>query len=557
MRGGGCAPEGTLDLDAQEMASPPPEAKDPVVEEVTAIFDLRTYKEKCQQLQADLKEERHKNYILDALLSKQRDTQADILKTLHANLDERYAKIQEQDALIQQLYEQIEDQKEAYVLRRDEEREGWSTKVDELQTRVNDLENTLDSLSEFRHEKDGIERQMDMLRRALEDKSNTHKKALSAVERNKDIEFLELKREMQKSINGLRDKMKSQTKEQLDVATKKAIMDNEQMATELQFQCQQTEQLITRNKSLTDENIKLRRHLGVHKDLEHELVRRSHVQQRLLKKFAEQRTADSTPLVESGEKADANATMKKAEMEASSRLVARARRLEEELHDSRLLNQTLRHEFVTYREEQDSLADLRDWGTREVTNALKDLRAKAEFAVTPSDTGDSFRLSRKQRDRFFTLLLETLSAKAVDEAGQTATVHSGLAPKMRMQRAASTPTLPRIGAPAVGSSTVTAMSLVEDPAAQLPEGMEETADLRQFLRTLTMSPSELAASQREEKGVQAALDDTVPPLGKERAALLAKVRSSPGDLLPVRDSGRGLVGPKRARGGRRIGNALS
>merc|ERR1719443_2134794 len=91
-----------------------------------------------------------------------------------------------------------------------------------------------------------------------------------------------------KKIDSTRDLLRKSTRDRVDDATKHAIMEKNQMATDLQFQCKETERLIARNETLTEENTKLRRHLAVHRDLENELVKRSHLQQRMLKKLTDQ-----------------------------------------------------------------------------------------------------------------------------------------------------------------------------------------------------------------------------------------------------------------------------
>merc|ERR1740139_1511253 len=57
------------------------------------------------------------------------------------------------------------------------------------------------------------------------------------------------------------------------------------MATELHFQCKETERLLDKNQSLLEENQVLKRNLLIHKDLENELARRTHVYQKLIKKM--------------------------------------------------------------------------------------------------------------------------------------------------------------------------------------------------------------------------------------------------------------------------------
>merc|ERR1719181_2009170 len=108
---------------------------------------------------------------------------------------------------------------------------------------------------------------------------------------------------MQKNIKETREYLKARTKDQLDSTTKRTIMENEQMATELHFQSKETERLLDRNQQLMDENSQLRRNLQIHKDLENELARRTHVYQKLIKKMQRATQAKSSNPQGLGERA--------------------------------------------------------------------------------------------------------------------------------------------------------------------------------------------------------------------------------------------------------------
>lgn len=53
------------------------------------------------------------------------------------------------------------------------------------------------------------------------------------------------------------------TEDQLQLTTKRTIMENEQMASELQYQGKETERLLHRNQKLARENAALRRDIEV------------------------------------------------------------------------------------------------------------------------------------------------------------------------------------------------------------------------------------------------------------------------------------------------------
>lgn len=457
------------------------------VDELRLGFELRRTTERCNRLEVEIKELKHNNYILEALLTRQRDTQADILKTLHANLDEGSSKIQEQDGLITKLREQLERQQETFERSLEEDGAAHERKVAELQLKIDHLQAALDELSAFRMDKERIEAELEGLKVTMEDLKTFHDKELSAVERKKSIELSEIKNAMLAKIDATRDILQRKTRERVSDATKKAILENDQMMNDLQFQCKETERLIARNKTLSEENAKLRRHLTVHKDLENELVRRSHLQQRLLKKFNEQ----------AAEAQDQRETPKAAATPDGGGQASpgRAEALARELETARAALQRIKADFGRYRKDHAAAAGLQDWGARETAAALQELRSRQDLeqVLAPDASGRFGRLSRRQREKFLVALFETLSASACR------TVPLNAAQPKRdggLSRSASSPALPPIrGSPA--------------PAPLESLGAAAPADLRQLLRSLAistgmseLSQEDLAAVLTEERAIQ-------------------------------------------------------
>merc|ERR1719161_3520742 len=126
---------------------------------------------------------------------------------------------------------------------------------------------------------------MEELQTQLKDNSEAHAAELSMLNRKKAIEIDQLKKEMLQKIRETRDTLRLKTRDQLDATTKRTIMENEQMTTELHFQSRETEKLLDKNAQLTESNRQLKRNLLIHKELEAELARRTHVYQKLIRKL--------------------------------------------------------------------------------------------------------------------------------------------------------------------------------------------------------------------------------------------------------------------------------
>merc|ERR1719389_930708 len=108
---------------------------------------------------------------------------------------------------------------------------------------------------------------MERLQNELKASAEDHAAELSMLDRKKAIEIDQLKKEMLQKIRETRDTLRLKTRDQLDATTKRTIMENEQMTTELHFQSRETEKLLDRNAQLTDGNRQLKRNLLIHKEL--------------------------------------------------------------------------------------------------------------------------------------------------------------------------------------------------------------------------------------------------------------------------------------------------
>merc|ERR1719161_3007457 len=295
---------------------------------------------------------------------------------------------------------------------------------------------------------------MEELQTQLKDNSEAHAAELSMLDRKKAIEIDQLKKEMLQKIRETRDALRLKTRDQLDATTKRTIMENEQMTTELHFQSRETERLLERNAQLTDGNRQLKRNLLIHKELEDELARRTHVYQKLIRKLHQRLKTIS--LDESREfrsmSQDDNSNQQRGrgvgqDSEASFgrdlrrrggeddggdpvQMAAMKEKVERVGKENEELQQTLhmvRYEFAQYRRDHATLTQLQDQSARLVIAALYDLKNQVESGPLP-DPGplycskcnagqepsrppgsDWSTMSNRQREHFFRMLLEKLN----------------------------------------------------------------------------------------------------------------------------------------------------
>merc|ERR1719379_2267223 len=142
--------------------------------------------------------------------------------------------------------------------------------------------------------KEEVQAELEGLRQKLQETEEAHAREISSLDRKKAIEIDQLKKDMLTKIKETRDTLRLKTKDQLDQTTKRTIMENEQMNTELHFQSRESERLLDKNQALLEENAQLRRNLQIHKELEDELARRTHVYQKLIRKLHQKLKALAT-----------------------------------------------------------------------------------------------------------------------------------------------------------------------------------------------------------------------------------------------------------------------
>jgi len=249
---------------------------------------------------------------------------------------------------------------------------------------------------------------------------------VSAFDRKKAIEIDQLKQDMRRSIKDTKEMLRNRTKDQLDTTTKRTIMENEQMATELHFQSKQTEQLLARNQLLNDENAQLKRNLVIHKDLENELARRTHVYQKLVKKMGQRRKTDEKmPDKLSGTDDEILAgglqqesTRELAPEDSRGDVVSSEAndRLKRQIEGIQSTLSMVRQEFAHYRRDHATLTQLQDQSTRLIIATLYELKNQRECDPFPPATYDEnatwqfSTMTSRQKEYFFRVLLEKLNS---------------------------------------------------------------------------------------------------------------------------------------------------
>ena len=144
----------------------------------------------------------------------------------------------------------------------------------------------VESMSKVQEEKDEVERLLAEYKEMLDVEKREHTVEVSVLERRNITEKDRLRSEMLRKIRETKLHLLAMTEDQLHATTKRTIMENEQMTSELQYQSRQTERVLTEHNKLVKENKDLKRRIELHTQAQGMLVDRSRGFQNKIKKLS-------------------------------------------------------------------------------------------------------------------------------------------------------------------------------------------------------------------------------------------------------------------------------
>ena len=232
---------------------------------------------------------------LKSHLETQKADAKDIYYYLHKKLDDNYDVIDSLEKRIIVLKSERERSDELYekkiaVINKDNEKENAR-----LQTIIKELRDDLHTLTEFKDAKQRMEARIKYLEDHLASEKEGRADDITLLERRNIQEKERLKKEMLIKIKETKQNLLSMTEDQLHTTTKRTILENEQMTTELQYQSKETERLLRRFNRVSEENKRLKTDIDILKGNEVEYAKKSHFFQKLIKKLHEKLKAQTYP----------------------------------------------------------------------------------------------------------------------------------------------------------------------------------------------------------------------------------------------------------------------
>jgi len=219
--------------------------------------------------------------------SKQETQHKDLLWYLNKEIKEKDQTIEtlkKQNALLKS--EKTNEVQEVHDLLT-KQQDSYEERTETLRRQLADLRTNYEELKQFTRDKDVLEQSVKDLRDKLENDKRQHAIHVSELERRNVSEKNRLKKEMLRKVKETKLSLLAMTEDQLHTTTKRTIMENEQITTELHYQSKVVEKLIKRNDELTAENKRLRSQIDLLEDAQKMLATRTNFFQKLIQKLNE------------------------------------------------------------------------------------------------------------------------------------------------------------------------------------------------------------------------------------------------------------------------------
>eukprot|EP00949_MAST-11_sp_MAST-11-sp1_P003133 g3133.t1 len=237
---------------------------------------------------------KRQNEELKIDLETQKSDAKDIYYYLHKKLDDNYEVIDSLERKVLKLNQDAEQTAEDTA----EKIKNIELDAAKTQSRLEDsiekLQDELASLKEFKEHKLQIEAKLKEVMDELVAEKDARKAEVEELVRRNLTEKERLKKEMLVKIKETKQNLLSMTEDQLHTTTKRTIMENEQMTTELQYQSRETERLLKRSEAVEKANKDLKRQLQIHEEAEREYAKKTHFYQKLIKKLHEKLKSSSS-----------------------------------------------------------------------------------------------------------------------------------------------------------------------------------------------------------------------------------------------------------------------
>ncbi|CEM25380.1 unnamed protein product [Vitrella brassicaformis CCMP3155] len=351
-----------------------------------------------QAEQLQLLEDKHTKALKekDALAKQVEELQAeeaDTMKTLRENLAEAWERVRQLQVNNQQLQTQMGQKEKKLEEKIEANEQQFKKKWDDLLVKCNTLQRQHEEIEQFIKEKADYEERLTTLQQQLNDAENRHTEKISEMERRRAMDFEHHRQGLVAKIRQKEEQFRVKAKQQLSETTRRTLLENDHVVTQLNYQSVEVERLVSQNKRLNEENGELRRELRILKHLEEDMALRTCVYQRLVTKLQsrhpytevvapEQQDSFSTaPSAEPMLVSEPPTESRETEEESGDvvrQLREENQRLKEEAEERDKILLALREEYQDFRADHSTLLRIQDKALCEIVSALQEYHVRKE-----------------------------------------------------------------------------------------------------------------------------------------------------------------------------------
>eukprot|EP00892_Ulva_mutabilis_P011652 jgi/Ulvmu1/885/UM100_0040.1 len=266
---------------AGDEVEPLEEDKD-LLEKELVISYLKSKVAAHQEQSSDLQVQ---NYKLTEELADQKCKLKDINDFLVNELKARALSYAALQAELAETKKKMAEEKAYFTAEMTKANDSSEKYIAELLEKMADSDRKARSAEEYLGMREDLLKQLAELQEKMQESKKQFEHQISELEREHVKDRDKWKKTMHKRIQDTKQYMIQLTDNQLELTTKRTIMENEQMTAEVAYQSHQTSAIISQNKALDGRIAELRRALVLSRETENELAKRNTVYQSTIKQL--------------------------------------------------------------------------------------------------------------------------------------------------------------------------------------------------------------------------------------------------------------------------------
>lgn len=335
------------------------------------ITDLNRKLARLRSLTQELEE---KNEELKTDNEKLDEDRADIIAYLKRSLQEKADEINDLQERLKGLQEKRQAEMEEFQQKQEELQQEYQHMQEQLTSEIKLLTGKLNSLEEFRIQRDELMKKYEIQEAAMEEQEIRHKREVYNIEKKFIIGKDKLKKEMETRLLQLSTEFQDATNLRIAATTHRVIRENIAINNELDVILETHHRLQTENEKLKERDKILRMETELHDGEKKKALAKSQVQYKLIDKLTHEHEDLNKKLEQyKGMEMDVikHARMLRHANEAITNLNHKVRILEQNLHASRCDRNSIKTELNYQREESERLTDILVEAVVSIQAALK------------------------------------------------------------------------------------------------------------------------------------------------------------------------------------------